>query len=300
MTYSNPSYAVRSTFLGVSNGDPDSEVCVAGVNFDLSTSNRPGTRFGPDAIRAASRMLYDGQNPFSWVNPLDRIKLADIGNIPFPMGQLEKGLEAIALAAARYKHLIALGGDHTVTFSLLKALAAKTGPLGLVHFDAHTDAWPSCFGEPWGHGAVFRRVLEHKLVDPRRMVQIGIRAKIDREVYDWLIDQGVTVIWANEVHLGDPIKIAERIRAVVGDQPAYMSFDIDCLDPSQAPGTGSPEIGGLWTWQAVSIIRHLAGIDFRGMDVMEVSPPYDHAEITALAGATMAYEYLCLVAKSLT
>lgn len=297
MTYSNPSYAVRNSFLGVSNQDPASEVCVAGVNFDLGTSNRPGTRFGPDAIRAASRMLYDGQNPFSWVNPLDKIKLADIGNIPFPMGQLEKGLEAIAAQAGPFKHLITLGGDHMVTFSLLKALAAKTGSLGLVHFDAHTDAWPTCFGEPWGHGSVFRRVLEHKLVDPKRMVQIGIRAKVDRDVYDWLIDQGVTVIWANDVHCGDPIKIAQRVREVVGDKPAYMSFDIDCIDPSQAPGTGSPEIGGLWTWQAVSIIRHLAGINFRGMDIMEVSPPYDHAEITALAGATMAYEYLCLIAK---
>jgi guanidinopropionase len=298
MTYSSPSYAVRSTFLGVSNGDIASDVCVAGINFDLSTSNRPGTRFGPDAIRAASRMLYDGQNPFSWVNPLDSINLADVGNIPFPMGQLEKGLEAIAAAAGKFKHLIALGGDHTVTFSLLKALSAKTGPLGLVHFDAHTDAWPTCFGEPWGHGSVFRRVLEHKLVDPKRMVQIGIRAKVDRDVYDWLIEQGVTVIWANDVHLSDPIKIAAHIKEVVGDKPTYMSFDIDCLDPSQAPGTGSPEVGGLWTWQAVSIIRHLSGIPFKGMDVMEVSPPYDHAEITALAGATMAYEYLCLVAKA--
>jgi agmatinase len=298
MTYANPSYAVRSSFLGLEGSDPASDVCVAGVNFDLGTSNRPGTRFGPDAIRAASRMLYDGQNPFSWVNPLDHLRIADVGNIPFPMGQLEKGLAAIAEQAARFKHLITLGGDHMVTFSLLKALTARTGPVGLIHFDAHTDAWPTCFGEPWGHGSVFRRVLEHRLVDPKRMVQIGIRAKVDREVYDWLLAQGVTVIWANEVHCGDPEKIAARVREIVGPQPAYLSFDIDCLDPSQAPGTGSPEVGGLWTWQAVSLIRHFAGLNFVGMDVMEVSPPYDHAEITALAGATMAYEYLCLLAKA--
>jgi guanidinopropionase len=297
MDYSQPSYAVRPTFLGVASSDPASDICVAGVNFDLGTSNRPGTRFGPDAIRAASRMLYDGQNPHSWVNPLDMLTVADIGNIPFPMGQLEKGLDAIAANVRPYKHLITLGGDHMVTFALLKTLTEKTGPLGLVHFDAHTDAWPTCFGEPWGHGSVFRRVLEHGLVDPKRMIQVGIRAKIDRDVYDWLIDQGVTVIWANEVHCGDPIHIAEKVRAVLGDKPSYMSFDIDCIDPSQAPGTGSPEIGGLWTWQALSIIRHLPGIDFRGMDIMEVSPPYDHAELTSLAGATMAYEYLCLVAK---
>jgi agmatinase len=297
MSFSLPNYAVRPSFLGVEKTDPASAICVAGVQFDLATSNRPGTRFGPDAIRIASRQLYDGQHPVHWVNPLEKLDLADVGNLHFPMGQLEKGLEAIAAAAAPFKHLVTLGGDHSVTFSLLKALTAKTGPLGLVHFDAHTDAWPSCFGEPWGHGAVMRRVIEHKLVDPKRMIQIGIRAKVDRHVYDWLLTQGVTVIWAEDVHLATPRSIAKRILQVVGDQPAYMTFDIDCLDPSQAPGTGSPEIGGLFSWQAVSIIRQLEAVNFVGMDVMEVLPAFDVAEITALAGATMAYEYLALLAK---
>jgi agmatinase len=294
--YNIPTYEVLPTFLGTSRSDRKADYVVAGICYDLATSNRPGARFGAAAMRAASRMLYDGDHPVHWTNPLRDLDLSDMGNFHLPLGRLDESLAAIEKEAADLRHLIALGGDHSMTFALLKALHKKNGPMALVHFDAHTDLWPSCFGEPMGHGAVFHRVLEAGLVDPKHMVQVGIRAKIDRGVYDWIKGQGVTIITAEEVHLSTPKAIADKIAAVIGTKPAYMSFDIDCIDPSQAPGTGSPEIGGLFTWQAVNIIRGLAGLHFKGMDVVEVAPAYDHAEITALAGATMAYEYLCLEA----
>lgn len=298
MNYLTPTYALAPTFLGVTNTDPGSEMCVVGVPFDLATTFRSGARMGPEAIRAASRMLYDGQHPLHHLNPLDIVTLADAGNFVLPLGQLEKSIQMIGEKAVPFRHLIALGGDHMISFGLLKAAAAKHGPLGLVHFDAHTDCNPDSFGEPWGHGCVFRRALEHGFIDPHRMVQIGVRATLDITVLDWLHAQGVTIISAEDVHLSRPETIARRILAITGTtHPTYLTFDIDALDPGQAPGTGTPEIGGLFTWQAQSIIRKLVAVNFIGMDVTEVAPAYDHAEITALAAATLAYEYLCLIAK---
>jgi agmatinase len=189
-----------------------------------------------------------------------------------------------------------LGGDHTVTLGLLRALASRRGPLALVHFDAHVDTWPESFGQRYGHGSPFYHAIEEGLVDPRRMVQIGIRSPMDKAVYDWTVGKGVAIIFAEAVHEAGPPATAERIREVIGDAPAYLTFDIDALDPAFAPGTGTPEIGGLATWQAQAIMRRLAGLNFAGMDVVEVSPPYDVSEITALAGATLAWEYLALLA----
>jgi agmatinase len=168
--------------------------------------------------------------------------------------------------------------------------------LALVHFDAHVDTWPESFGQRYGHGSPFYHAVEEGLVDPRRMVQIGIRSPMDRAVHDWTIEKGVTILRAALVHEEGPRATAERIREAIGDAPAYLTFDIDALDPAFAPGTGTPEIGGLSTWQAQAIMRRLAGLHFVGMDVVEVSPPYDHAELTALAAATIAWEYLALLA----
>ena len=196
--------------------------------------------------------------------------------------------------------MVALGGDHTVTLALLRALASRTGPgqqpLALVHFDAHVDTWPDSFGQRFGHGSPFYHAIEERLIDPKRTVQIGIRSPMDKSVQDWTVGKGVTILFAETVHERGPASIAERIREVVGDAPAYLSFDVDALDPAFAPGTGTPEIGGLFTWQAQAILRRLAGLKFRGMDVVEVSPPYDVSEITALAAATFAWEYLALLA----
>ena len=290
-----PTFALRPSFLGIERSDREAAICIAGIPYDLGTSNRPGARFGPAAIRQASRMLVDGDHPVRWTEPAT-FDLADIGDFAIAHGDIQATLALIEEQAKGIGHLVSLGGDHTVTLALLRALAPRTGPLGLVHFDAHVDTWPDSFGQRFGHGSPFYHAIEEGLIDPRRMVQIGIRSPMHKDIHDWTVGKGVTILFAEDVHVQGPAMAAERIREIVGDAPAYLTFDIDALDPAFAPGTGTPEIGGLASWQAQAILRRLAGLSFRGMDVVEVSPPYDHAEITALAAATVAWEYLANLA----
>jgi agmatinase len=290
-----PTFAIPPTFLGIGRSDPAAEICIAGIPFDLGTSNRPGARFGPAAIRQASRMLVDGDHPANGVDPA-KLDLADIGDFRIAHGDIPGTLAKIEAQAVPLTHLAALGGDHTVTLGLLRALAQRRGPLALVHFDAHVDTWPDSFGLVWGHGSPFYHAIEEGLIDPRRTIQIGIRSPMSREVHDWTVGKGVTILLAEDVHEAGPAAASERIRDVVGDATAYLTFDVDALDPAFAPGTGTPEIGGLATWQARAILRRLAGLDFAGMDVVEVSPPYDSAEITALAAATIVWDYIALLA----
>jgi agmatinase len=272
-----PTFAIPPTFLGIGRSDPAAEICIAGIPFDLGTSNRPGARFGPAAIRQASRMLVDGDHPINGVDPA-KLDLADIGDFRIAHGDIPGTLAKIEAQAVPLTHLAALGGDHTVTLGLLRALAKRRGPLALVH------------------GSPFYHAIEEGLIDPRHTIQIGIRSPMSREVHDWTIGKGVTILFAEDVHETGPGAAAERIRYVVGDATAYLTFDVDALDPAFAPGTGTPEIGGLATWQARTILRRLAGLDFAGMDVVEVSPPYDTAEITALAAATIVWDYIALLA----
>lgn len=288
-----PAYAAHSTFLATPNTDRSAPVCVVGAPHDLGVSNRPGARFGPQAIRVASRMLIDGCHPTFRVDTA-RLPIADIGNFEIALGDIAKSYDLIERQASAFSHLATLGGDHGVTLPLLRALAKKRGPVGLVHFDAHVDTWPETSGQIYGHGSVFYRAIEEGLVDPSRMIQIGIRSPVEREVVDWTLGKGVTILSAQDVHAMTMAEVAQRIHTVIGAQPAYLTFDIDALDPAFAPGTGTPEIGGLATWQAQAILRRLGGIDFIGMDLVEVAPAYDTAEITALAGATLIWEYLCL------
>jgi arginase family enzyme len=269
-----PTFAIRPSFLGIERANPDAAIVVAGIPFDLGTSNRPGARFGPAAIRQASRMLVDGDHPACWREPA-RLDIADIGDFRIAHGDIPRTLAKITAQAEPLSHLVALGG---------------------VHFDAHVDTWPESFGLACGHGSPFYHAIEEGLVDPRRMVQIGIRSPVHRDIYEWTVGRGVTILGAEEVHDQGAAAIARRARAVVGGAPAYLSFDIDALDPAFAPGTGTPEVGGLASWQARAILRRLAGLRFLGMDVVEVSPPYDVAEITALAAATMAWDYIALLA----
>ncbi|HML06721.1 MAG TPA: agmatinase [Xanthobacteraceae bacterium] len=287
-------FGVPPTFLGIERDDPGLPVCVAGIPFDLGTTNRAGARFGPSAIRQASRMLMDGDHPVHRINP-GALPVADIGNFTIALGDIAGSLAKIEEQAARIKHLVALGGDHGITLPLLRALAKKQGPAALIHLDAHVDTWPENFGQRYSHGSAFYHAISEGLVEPRRMIQVGIRSPVERAVHDWTVAQGVTMITARQVHEQGPAAIAGQIRQVVGEAPAYLSFDIDVLDPAFAPGTGTPEIGGLASWQTQTIIRLLRGLRFVGMDLVEVCPPYDVSEITALAGATMAWEYLCLV-----
>lgn len=290
-----PTFATRPSFLGLERSSADAAICVAGIPFDLGTSNRPGARFGPASIRQASRMLVDGDHPASWAE-IEQLDLADVGDFRIAHGDIEGTLTKIEEQAVGFRHLVALGGDHTITLALLRALARRQGPVGLVHFDGHVDTWPESFGLVFGHGSPFYHAIEEGLIDPRRTIQIGIRSPLHRDIFDWTVGKGVTIVAAEEVHETNPQTVAERIRSVVGMNPAYLSFDVDALDPAFAPGTGTPEVGGLATWQARAILRRLAGLNFAGMDVVEVSPPYDVAEITALAAATMAWDYIALLA----
>jgi agmatinase len=290
-------FAVPPTFLGIARDDPSAPLCIAGIPYDFGTTNRPGTRFGPAAIRQASRMLVDGDHPSHFVNPC-ALPLADIGNFTIALGDIPRSLAEIERQAGAIEHLVALGGDHGITLALLRAVAKRRGAPALIHLDAHVDTWPQNFGQTYAHGSVFYHAIMEGLIQPRRTVQIGIRSPVERAVHEWTRDQGVVIITAQDVHEQGPAVIAQRIRQAIGDAPVYVSFDIDVLDPAFAPGTGTPEIGGLASWQAQAIMRRLSGLRFIGMDMVEVCPPYDVAEITALAGATMVWEYLCLLAAS--
>ena len=293
-----PTFATPPGFLGTTRAHRDAAFTVAGIPLDIGTTNRAGSRDGPAAIRRASRMLTDGAHPHFWVDPAT-LDLADIGDFAIALGDIPASLAHIEVQAEGLAHLICLGGEHGITLPLLRTLARRLGhPLALVHFDAHVDTWEDNFGQGYAHGSVFWHAIREGLVDPHRMIQLGIRSPVQREVWDWTTGQGVTILTAQDVHAMGPDTVAARIRAVVGDAPAYLSFDIDALDPAFAPGTGTPEVGGLATWQAQAILRRLAGLRFIGMDVVEVAPAYDTAEITALAAATMAWEYLALVNAS--
>lgn len=287
-----PTFAVSGGFLGTTRRERDAPTVIAGIPVDIATTNRPGARFGPEAIRRASRMLVDGDHPTLRVDMT--VGLSDIGDFEIALGDVPETLALIEAQAAKIEHLVALGGDHSIALPLLRALAKRIGPVGLVHFDAHVDTWPDSFGLKYGHGSCFFHAIEEGLVDPRRMIQIGIRSPVQKDVLAWTIDRGVTIVSAQDVHQRGVAEVAAQIRAVTGAAPAYLTFDIDALDPAFAPGTGTPEIGGLATWQAQALLRDLKGVDFVGMDIVEVAPAYDHAEITSLAAATMVYEYLAL------
>lgn len=239
-------------------------------------------------------MLVDGAHPQFWNEPA-AMDVADIGDFATALGDIPASMALIETQAQQIGHLVAFGGDHSVTLPLLRALARRHGPPALIHFDAHVDTWPDSFGQPLGHGSVFYCAIKEGLVQPERMIQIGIRSPMSREVHDWTVGRGITIVPALDVQDMGPAAVAARIRETVSDAPAYLSFDIDVLDPAFAPGTGTPEIGGLATWQVQAILRRLTSLAFIGMDVVEVAPAYDVAEITALAGATVAWEYLCLV-----
>ena len=291
-----PTFALPPSFLAIERRDTDASFCIAGIPFDIGTTNRSGSRFGPRAIRQASGMLVDGDHPHWRIDPAAQ-SVADIGDFNIALGDILNSLALIEEQAAGFEHLIALGGDHSITLPLLRAASKRRGgPLALVHFDAHVDTWPDNFGQRFAHGSVFFHAIEEGLIDPRRTVQIGIRSPVQRDVYDWTRGKGVTIITAQEVHELGPAVIAQKAAAVIGDASVYLSFDIDSLDPAFAPGTVTPEVGGLASWQIQGILRRFEKLNFVGMDIVEVAPAYDVAEITALAAATVVWEYLALLA----
>ncbi len=268
------------------------DVAVLGVPFDTAVSARPGTRFGPNGVREASCQIAWGP-PWPWgFNPVEKLAVIDYGDVLFrhehPMS-VPPAIRDQALAIVdKGVTLLSLGGDHFISYPLLQAHHQVHGPLSLIHFDAHSDTWP---GDPEGinHGTMFYHAANDGLVVPERSVQIGLRTHNDDH-------RGFNVLDANWVQRNGPDAVVAEVKRIVGNNKAYLTFDIDCLDPAYAPGTGTPVAGGLTSWQALTILRGLTGMNLIGMDLVEVSPPYDHADITALAGATLATEFLALLA----
>ena len=267
------------------------DLAVTGIPFDQAVTNRPGARFGPRAIREAST-LQPCDPPFGWdINPLAEFDVVDYGDLAFDYADVsafpERLTDHIRSILAAGTGSLSLGGDHYITFPILRAYAEKFGPLALVHFDAHSDTWPDDDMARIDHGTMFYKAVREGLILPQKSVQIGIRTQND-------YDAGVHVIDAPKVHGQTPAVTAAQIKKIVGDHPVYLTFDIDCLDPAFAPGTGTPVWGGLSSAQAAAILRDIRGINMVGGDIVEVSPQYDTSGVTAVAGAHAAMELMCL------
>jgi len=268
------------------------DIAVTGIPFDQAVTNRPGTRLGPRAIREASA-LQAPDAPYGWpYDVMSEFAIVDYGdlafdyaNIPAFPAALKAHIKGILDAGAAS---LVLGGDHYITFPILQAYAEKYGPLSLLQFDAHTDTWADDDMARVDHGTMFYKAVKLGIVDPARSVQVGIRTTNEDTM-------GVNIIDAREVHEAGPVATAKRIKAILGDNPTYLTFDIDGLDPAYAPGTGTPVWGGLTTAQAAIILRDIAGINVVGGDIVEVSPPFDTTGVTAIAGAHVATEILCLI-----
>ncbi|MFJ1256562.1 agmatinase [Cupriavidus sp. CuC1] len=275
------------------------DACFVGVPFDLGTSNRNGARLGPRQIRAESVLLRP-YNMATRAAPFDSLRVADIGDVATNPYNLH---DSIARIEAAYRDIIAtgcrpvgLGGDHTVTLPILRAMHARYGRLGLIHVDAHADVNDTMFGEKIAHGTPFRRAVEEGLLDCGRVVQIGLRGTgYAAEDFDWCRQQGFRVITAEACWYRSLAPLMEEVSARLQGGPVYISFDIDGIDPAYAPGTGTPEIGGLTVPQALEIVRGARGLDIVGADLVEVSPPYDPFGTTALLGANLAFELLCVL-----
>jgi len=273
------------------------DACFVGVPLDIGTSLRAGARFGPRDIRQNSVLI----RPYlmaTRARPFDSLQVADIGDVAINTFNLEK---SIAIIERAYDEILGhgcvpltMGGDHTIVLPILRALHRKHGPVGLVHVDAHADVNDEMFGERIAHGTPFRRAVEEGLLDCKRAVQIGLRATgYGPDDFDWTRQQGMRVVQAEECWHRSLVPLMTEVRAQLGKGPVYLSFDIDGLDPAFAPGTGTPEIGGLTTIQGMEIIRGCTGLDLVGCDLVEVSPPYDPFGTTSLLAANLLYEMLC-------
>ena len=270
-----------------------------GVPLDIGASNRAGARFGPRQIRAESSLIRP-YNMATGAAPFDALQVADLGDVPINTYSLEK---SVGIITDFYREVLGhgcvpltLGGDHTIALPILRAVAERHGPVALIHVDAHADVNDEMFGERIAHGTPFRRAVEEGLLQTNKVWQIGLRGSgYAADDFDWPRRQGFTVIPAHEVWWQSLAPIMDKVRAIIGDAPCYLSFDIDGIDPAYAGGTGTPEIGGLSVPQALEIIRGCRGLNLVGADLVEVSPPYDPSGNTALLGANLLYEMLCVL-----
>ena len=301
-----PRYAGPSTFarLPELRDVEDCDVAIIGVPFDAGTSYRPGARFGPQSVRQASRQLRTNYHPNYDVEPFKVQQVADAGDIacnPFDIDeaikQIEKGSTELL---QKVESIVTIGGDHTIALPLLRSINKKVGgPVALVHFDAHLDTWDTYFGAPYTHGTPFRRAREEKLFLDDASMHIGIRGplystndlKNDREL-------GFKTIHCDEFQTNTIDQIVKRIKDRIGNNPLYISIDIDVLDPAHAPGTGTPEVAGMTTREILNVLRGLAGSQLVSADVVEVAPAYDHAELTSTAAATIVYELINIIARN--
>ena len=300
-----PRFAGPSTFarLPELRDVPHCDVAIVGIPFDSGTSYRPGARFGPQAIRQASRHLRTQYHPAYDTEPFAEQQVADAGDISCNPYNIEKAVKEIQTSATellgKAASIISLGGDHTIALPLLRAVNNYHGPVALVHFDAHLDTWDTYYGAPYTHGTPFRRAAEEKLFLEEASMHVGIRGplyskddlKNDKEL-------GFKVIHCDELQNEGLDHVIKRIRDRVGDNPMYLSIDIDVLDPCHAPGTGTPEIAGMSSRELVGTLRGLAGLNIISADVVEVAPAYDHAELTSLSAATTVFEIINLLAYS--
>lgn len=279
----------------------DTDIGLVGIPYDGALTNRPGARHGPREVRNQSSLMRT-INHVTRTNPYELSRVRDVGDIPFTqIFDIEKTHSEItdfiqSMIAANVLPL-SVGGDHSVSLPILRAVA-KDRPVALIHIDAHTDTWDSFQGSKFHHGAPFRRAVEEGLIDPKKMIQIGIRgAQNITQGWDYSHGSGMRVVFIEEFVNRGADAIAQEARALIGDMPVYLTFDIDSLDPAFAPGTGTPEVGGITTLQALELIRSLRGLSYVGADLVEVSPPFDIGGLTALTAATIMYEILCNIAE---
>ncbi len=300
-----PRFAGPSTFcrLPELRDVPYCDVAILGIPFDSGTSYRPGARFGPQAIRQASRHLRTNFHPAYDTEPFKTIQVADAGDVGCNPFNIDEAIAQIELAANELFNqagaIVSLGGDHTIALPLLRAVNKQVGQVALVHFDAHLDTWDTYFGAPYTHGTPFRRAAEENLFIDSASIHVGIRGPL-YSPEDLARDEelGFKVIHCDEMETHGVDHVVKRIRDRVGDHPLYLSIDIDVLDPAHAPGTGTPEIAGLTSRELVNIIRGLQGLNLVSADMVEVAPAYDHAEITSLAAATIVFEMINLIASN--
>lgn len=300
-----PRYAGASTFarLPELRDVPHCDVAIVGIPFDAGTSFRPGARFGPHAIRQASRNLRTQYHPVYDVEPFMVQQVADAGDIacnPYNINDAIQQIETAATALLEQAGaIVSLGGDHTIAYPLLKAINHRYGPVALVHFDAHLDTWDTYFGAPYTHGTPFRRAAEAGLFLDTASMHVGIRGPLySRNDLSKDAELGFRIVHCDEFETIGISGVVERIRDRVGDRPLYLSIDIDVLDPAHAPGTGTPEIAGMTSRELLGVLRGLAGLSVISADIVEVAPAYDHAELTSLAAATVTYELINLLALS--
>lgn len=299
-----PRYAGPATFARLPRRDQVSsaDVAVLGVPFDTGVSYRPGARFGPSAVREGSRLLRP-YHPGLDVSPFAAQQVADWGDVavnPFDIGEALATVEAAADSVlAEGTRLMTIGGDHTLSLPLLRSMAKAHGPVALLHFDAHLDTWDTYFGAPHTHGTPFRRAVEEGLLDRSRLTHVGIRGPLYAK-QDLADDAafGFGIVSSTDVAEYGVKSVVEGIRERLGDAPLYVSIDIDVLDPAHAPGTGTPEAGGLTSRELLMILRGLAGANIVSADLVEVAPVYDHAELTTVAASHLAYELISLMALS--